>query len=135
MHRSIIDACGERAHNCTDAWGLLLGLCMPQLLAYSRIPPLSALHKIFMNLFSPPLAVSLSTLSSRVLWLPKASVLNLWAAAHWGAADLCLVGHGPLPGGPRPRLGIEKFFSVSHVSPSMKRYQVLVVELELPLHT
>src|SRR6218665_4129778 len=40
--------------------------------AYSRIPPPSALHKIFMNLFSPPLAVALSTLSSRVVWLLKA---------------------------------------------------------------
>ena len=44
------------------------------------------------------------------------------------------VGRGPLPGGPRPRLGIENFFHVSHVSQSMKRYHVLVVELELPLH-
>src|SRR6218665_3708578 len=44
---------------------------LPLRAAYSRIPPLSALHKIFMNLFSPPLAVALSTLSSRVVWLPK----------------------------------------------------------------
>ena len=45
-----------------------------------------------------------------------------------------LVGCGLLPGGPRPKLAIEKFFDVSHVSQSMKRYQVLVVELELLLH-
>src|SRR6218665_1288674 len=31
---------------------------------------------------------------------PRAAVLNLWA-----------VGRGPLPGGPRPGLGIEEFFS------------------------
>jgi len=36
---------------------------------------------------------------------PRAAVLNLWAT------DLSpLVGRGPLPGGPRPRLGMEKFF-------------------------
>ena len=46
-----------------------------------------------------------------------------------------LVGRGPLPGGPRPRMGIEKFFDVSDVSQSMKTYQVLVVELELTLHS
>jgi len=34
------------------------------------------------------------------------------------------VGRGSLPGGPRPRLGIEIFFDASHVSQSMKRYQV-----------
>ena len=45
-----------------------------------------------------------------------------------------LVSRGPLPGAPRPRLGIENFWDVSHVSQSLKRYQVLVVELELPLH-
>ena len=58
----------------------------------------------------------------------RAAVLNLWAAAHWWAADLCLVGrdHG---------WELRKNFHVSHVSQSMKRYQVLVVELELPLHT
>src|SRR6218665_1268075 len=56
------------------------------------------------------------------------AVLNLWAAAHWWAADLCLVGRD---------LGWELriFFDVSNMSQSMKRYQVLVVELELPLHT
>src|SRR6218665_3640775 len=46
-----------------------------------------------------------------------------------------MVGRGPLPGGPRPRMGIEKFFYVGDVSQSMKRYQVLVVELELTLHS
>ena len=46
-----------------------------------------------------------------------------------------LVFRGPLPGGPRPMLGIEKFFYMSHASQSMKRYQVLLVELELPLYT
>jgi len=44
------------------------------------------------------------------------------------------VGRGPLPGGPRPRFGIEKFFDASHMSQSIKRFQVLIVELELPLH-
>jgi len=57
-----------------------------------------------------------------------AAVLNLWAAAHWWAADLCLVGRDQ---GSDLRI----FFDVSHMSQSMKRYQVLVVELELPLHT
>jgi len=41
------------------------------------------------------------------------------------------VGRGSLPGGSRLRLGNEKCFCVSHVSQFMKRYQVLVVELEL----
>src|SRR6218665_1969795 len=54
-----------------------------------------------------------------------AAVLNLWAAAHWWAAHLCLVG--------RHRGWELRIFYVSHVSPSMKRYQV--VELELPIHT
>ena len=30
---------------------------------------------------------------------------------------------------------LRNIFDVGHVSQSMKRYQVLVVELELPLHT
>jgi len=54
----------------------------------------------------------------------KTAVLNLWAA------DFCLVGRDQ---------GWElRIFNVSHayrVSQSMKRYQVSVVELELPLHT
>jgi len=25
-------------------------------------------------------------------WASKPAVLNLWAAAHWWAADICLVG-------------------------------------------
>ena len=51
----------------------------------------------------------------------RTAVLNLWA-----------VGRGTLPGGPRPRLGIENFLCESQ---SMKRYQVLVVELDFLLHT
>jgi len=47
-----------------------------------------------------------------------AAVLNLWAAAHWWVADLCLVG---------PDQCWElRIFYVSHVSQSLKRYQVLV---------
>src|SRR6218665_1635699 len=55
---------------------------------------------------------------------------NLWAAAHWWAADLRLVGRDQ-------GWELRNFFYVSQVSQSMKRYQVLVhvVELELPLHT
>ena len=57
----------------------------------------------------------------------RSAVLNLWAAVHWWAADLCLVGRDE---------GWElRIFYVSHVSQSMKRYQVLVLELELLLHT
>src|SRR6218665_1304091 len=56
------------------------------------------------------------------------AVLNLWAAAHWWAADLSLMGRVQ---GWELRI----FVDVSHVSQSMERYQVLVVELKLPLHT
>jgi len=51
----------------------------------------------------------------------SAAVLNLWAAAHWWAADLCLVGRD---------LGWElrNFFDVGNESQSMKRYKVLIVE-------
>ena len=61
-------------------------------------------------------------------WSSKPAVPNLWAAAHWWASDLCLVGcdHG---------WELINFFDVSHVSQYTKRYQVLLVELELPLHT
>ena len=58
----------------------------------------------------------------------RPAVLNLWAAAHWWAVDLCLVGRDQ---GSESR----NFFDMSRVWQSMKRYQVLVVALELPLHT
>src|SRR6218665_3105641 len=51
------------------------------------------------------------------LGLYRSAVLNLWAGAHWWAAHLCLVGRDH---------GWEwRIFSESHVSQSMKRYQVL----------
>jgi len=49
-------------------------------------------------------------------------VLNLWAAAHWWAADICLVGRDQ-------GWELRNIFYVSHVSQSMKMCQVLVVEL------
>jgi len=56
-----------------------------------------------------------------------AAVLNLWAAAHWWAADLCLVGRDQ-------GWELRNFVDVSHVSQSVRSYQVLVVELEFPLY-
>jgi len=55
---------------------------------------------------------------------PIPAVLNLWAAAQ----DICLVGRDQT-------WKLRIFFDVSHMPQSMNRYQVLVVELELPLHT
>jgi len=55
------------------------------------------------------------------------AVLNLWAAAHWWAADLCLVGRDQ-------GWELRNFLCESRVT-IHERYQVLVVDLELPLHT
>src|SRR6218665_1260226 len=57
----------------------------------------------------------------------NAAVLNLWAAAHWWAADLCLVGRDK-------GWELRNCLDVSHVSQSVRSYQVLIVELEFPLH-
>jgi len=43
------------------------------------------------------------------------AVLNLWAADHWWAADLCLVGRDQ-------GWELEIFWDANHVSQSMKRY-------------
>src|SRR6218665_1406679 len=51
----------------------------------------------------------------------RPAVLNLWAAAHWWAADLCLVGRDQC-------WELRNFLCESRV-------KVLVVEFELPLHT
>jgi len=45
-----------------------------------------------------------------------------------------LVDRGPLPGGPRPRLGIENFLVCESRVTIHEKVPVLVVELELPLH-